>query len=382
MQRITRIIAFGYLAICLFALASRAFIGSPGYAPFPLVAGPARPPIVVTIWAGREKQDWLTDATNRFAATGATYGGRPIQIQLIGMGSQEMVQRVAQQNWSGVAPPTALSPASGFWLDTRIQLAEPARSLALSPLVVVGWQERASVLWPSGPRNFWNDLHDAIANPGGWAAVGGQPQWGLVKFGHTRPTSSNSGAQALMLMAYAYSSKNAGLSAADVASPGFQQWLQTFEGGATLFGDSTDAFMDDMVRFGPAKYDFGVVYEHLALQSMAAAQGKLQIFYPPATLLSDHPFAMLAGEWVKPEERAAAGQFRDFLLSRPMQELALSYGFRPADASVSIAAGDPNNPFTKYAQNGVQVALASPVEAPPSDVIAALLDMWRTQIGR
>jgi hypothetical protein len=386
MQRLTRIIAFGYIAICLLALAGRALIGSPGYAPFPLVAGPARPPIVVSVWTGPAKQDWLTEATTRFAATGPTYAGRPIQIQLIGMGSREMVQRVAQQNWSGATAPTALAPASSMWLDSRVALAEPTRSLALSPLVVVAWHERAAVLWPHGPRDFWRDLHDAMANPGGWQALGGQPQWGPVKLGHTRPTTSNSGAQALILMAYAFAGKNAGLSAADIASPEFQQWLQELERGATIFGDRTDALMDDMVLAGPAKYDFGVVYEHLALQSLDAARSRqgqeLRIFYPPATLLSDHPFATLRGDWIKPEERAAANQFRDYLLSRPAQELALQYGFRPVDSGVSIATSGPNNPFSTHAGSGVQVAIAGQVETPAPEVIDALLDLWQTKIGR
>jgi hypothetical protein len=385
MQRLSRVIAFGYIAICLLTLAGTALIGPLGYAPFPVVRGPERPPIVVTIWYGTEKQGWLEEAKARFDATGPTSGGRPIEVRLVGKGSREMAERVKQQNWGGEAPPTALSPASGFWLDMAgVELAEPPRPLALSPLVVVGWQERADALWPAGPRDLWNELHDAIAREGGWGAIANQPQWGPVKLGHTRPTVSNSGAQALLLLAYAFHGKTSGLTAADVNAPAFQQWLAEIEGGAS-FADSSGGFIDDLVLSGPAKYDFGVIYENLALQKIDAALSRqnqpLRIFYPPATLLSDHPFATLAG-WVEPEQRAAANQFRDFLLSRPIQELARQHGFRPVDAGASIEANDGNNPFVKYQPNGVQLAIAGQAAIPPPDVMRALLEMWQTKIGR
>lgn len=391
MQRLTRIIALGYIAICLIALAGRALVGPLGYAPLPLIAGPARAPVVVTIWYGSEKQAWLEEAQRRFTASQPTTGGRPIQVQLKSLGSREMVERVASQDWRGETPPTALSPASAFWLDlasvpvARSGGAAP-RTLALSPLVVIGWQDRAKALWPSGPRDFWRDLHDAIANPGGWKALGGSASWGLVKLGHTSPLKSNSGAQALMMMAYGFYGKSAGLSAADIANPEFAQWLREIESGVASFGDSSAALMTDIVNKGASQYDFAIVYENLAIESMDAARSRqgqpLQVFYPPAAMLSDHPFATLEGAWVKPEERAAAGQFRDFLLSRPIQELALRYGFRPVDQGVAVTSPDPANPFNKYAANGVQVALAGQGDPPPADATRALLELWRMKIGR
>ena len=50
MQRLARIVGFGYLAICLAVLGGSFVLGPLGYAPFPLVAARARPPIVLTIW--------------------------------------------------------------------------------------------------------------------------------------------------------------------------------------------------------------------------------------------------------------------------------------------------------------------------------------------
>jgi hypothetical protein len=389
MLRLSRIIAIGYIAICLVALGITALAGPLGYAPFPVVAGPARPPIVVTVWYSTEKKEWLEDAKKRFDATNPVLGGRPIQVQLRQLGSREIVERVANQDWRGDLPPVAISPASGMWLDmysvpiAKAGAAAP-QSLVLSPLVVVGWADRAKALWPNGPQDLWHELHDAIADPNGWKAHGGQELWGQVKFGHTSPLTSNSGAQTLILLAYSYKHKSAKLSSADVNDPAFGQWLAEIESGVSSFGDSTGTFMNDIVSKGPSQYDFGVVYENLALQSMDAAtkrQGQaLQIYYPPATLFSDHPFVTLDGAWTKPEERAAAGTFRDFLRSGPIQQLALQYGFRPSDPSVDINSADASNPFRKYQPNGVQAEIAQQAETPPAEVVNSLLELWNTKI--
>jgi ABC-type Fe3+ transport system substrate-binding protein len=253
----------------------------------------------------------------------------------------------------------------------------------ISPLVVVGWEDRANALWPHGLKDLWHDLHDAIANDGGWKALGGNESWGSVKFGHTSPLTSNSGAQTLILLAYAFHNKSSGLTDTDANSPAFAQWLAEVESGVTSFGDSTGTFMNDFVARGPSQYNFGVVYENLALQSMDAAQQRqgqpMRIFYPPATLFSDHPFAVLDGAWTKPEERAAAVVFRDFLRSDAIQKLALRYGFRPADPNVAITSADPGNPFKKYVSNGVQITVAQQAEVPPADVVKSLLELWKNR---
>ena len=389
MLRLSRIIASSYIAVCLIALALTALSGPLGYAPFPLIRAPARPPVTVTIWYSTEKREWLEAAKQQFEAANQTYNGRPIQVQLKGLGSPEIAQRVASQDWRGDTPPTAISPASGMWLSIfNVPVvtagAEASQPLVLSPLVVVGWEDRAKVLWPDGPKDFWKDLHDAIVDPAGWKALGDNESWGPVKFGHTSPLTSNSGAQTLILLAYAFHNKSSGLTSADVNAPAFAQWLAEVEGGVPSFGDSTGTFMNDIVAKGPSQYDFGVVYENLALQSMNAAkqrQGQsLRIFYPPATLFGDHPFAVLDGAWATLEERAAAIVFRDFLRSNAIQQLALQYGFRPADPSVAITSDDPSNPFKKYAANGVQVTIAQQAEAPSAEVVNSLLELWKNQI--
>jgi hypothetical protein len=411
MPLLTRLIGLGFLLLTLFSLALKAFVALPdplGYAPFNLGIGPAGQPVELVIWYGTEKRAWLEESVRRFEQAGISASGRPIRITLVGLGSREIADRVARQDWGDDPRPTVVSPASSIWIEvleadwaTRNGGAIIAGSpppLVLTPLVAVAWEERAKVLWPRGTDAFWSSLHDALADDGGWISVAeangfgpgtdeyaAAQRWGLVKFGHTSPLSSNSGAQALVLMAYGYHNKTSGLSSADVLDAGFQGWMEEMERAVLDFGDSTGTFMTSMVQFGPSKYDVVLVYENLAVENIEVAQGRwgqnLRVYYPPATLFSDHPYAILGDPLTTPEQRAAAERFQRFLLERPQQELALQFGFRPADPGVPVVTSSPNNPFNKYASYGVQVDIAQQVETPPGETIATLLEFWRRTIG-
>lgn len=409
MKNITRLIGFGYLAITLITVIASTLLGSIGYAPFPVAIGPAPEPVVVTIWYGTEKKAWLEEAAKRYAATNPRQGRRPIQIQLIGMGSRDIPLRIAAQDWRSTPQPTVISPSSSIWIElmrsewaargnqSEIVDAGQVQPLALTPLVLVAWEERAKVLWPNNSQaDFWQQLHTAlsqdswvnVARQNGFAETSPELQkaqnWGPVKFGHTSPLTSNSGTQTLLLMAYGFFNKTSGLTPADVQQAEFVSWMADMERAVPQFGDSTGTFMDEMVLRGPSQYDLAAVYENLAITNIDNARrwGNLLIRYPPATVFSDHPYAVLNAPWTTPEQQAAAGQFRAYLLSRPLQELALQYGFRPADPNVPITSSDPNNPFNKYKSSGLSADVGQQVANPSGETLSALLAVWQQQVNR
>ena len=411
MQSLRRLIGLGFILLTFAAVVLKAFVALPGplgYAPVRLGFGPAVQPVELVIWYGTEKKLWLEAAAERFEQSGATVNGRPVAITLVGVGSRELAERVARQDWGDDPTPSVVSPASSIWTEVlaadwaaqnggQIIVGE-APPLVLTPLVAVAWEERAAVLFPRGTDNFWQSIHDALANQDGWQGVAeangfapGTPEhdkaanWGFVKFGHTSPLTSNSGAQALVLMSYGFYDKTSGLVSADILNQEYQAWIEQMESAVLDFGDSTGTFMTSMIQFGPSKYDLVLVYENLAIENIDAAQGRwgqnIRVFYPPATMFSDHPYAILGDPLTTADQRAAAERFQSFLLERPQQELALQFGFRPADPSVSVATSSPNNPFSKYATYGVQVDIAEQVETPSAATIAALLEFWRREIG-
>ena len=136
------------------------------------------------------------------------------------------------------------------------------------------------------------------------------------------------------------------------------------------------------IAYGPSKYDMVAVYEATAIEQAENAVGRygeLQVYYPPATHMSDHPFCVLDAEWVAPEEAQAAQLFMEYLESREMQERALlEHGFRPVDDGIPL--DQPGSPIQTYADNGFRLDLPPEVEVPSGDVLQTLLDFWARSV--
>ncbi|WP_163995452.1 extracellular solute-binding protein [Pyxidicoccus caerfyrddinensis] len=334
-----------------------------------------------------EKKDWVESAAASFQREHPD-----IKVNLVGKGSLDAAQAILD----GREKPTVWSPADSAVLRMLESdwATDPSRGplfatdgegapqpLVITPLVFVVWEDRAEVLQKAneGKTVSWKAIHKAVASDQGWPAIGGKPEWGFVKLGHTDPTRSNSGLQALLLATLEYYNKRSGLTVGDLLDPKYQEWMKQLEKGVTRFETSTGTFMTDMVRFGPSKYDIAVVYENLAISQIANAQGRwgnLKVYYPALTLWSDHPAAVLQGDWVTPKQKAAALEWLRYLRSRPVQERALTFGFRPADPAVPLKTQDASNPFTRLASHGIQVDVPPVAEVPEGPVVRNLLTMW------
>ena len=363
------------------------------YAPLRDLLLPPPKPIVVSVLYSTEKAAWITEAVARFEASRPSIDGRPVQLELKKMGSREMYLSVLD----GDEQPDLISPASMLQISLLQDLSQskfgtpvvnPADSevcqpVLKTPLVLVAWKDRADVLWGDDPNGrMWRRLHDALTNPSGWGAYD-HPEWGYIKFGHTNPLKSNSGFQTVLLMTYNYFGKTSGLTGADILSDAdYQRWLIEFEGTISKFGDSTGTYMEEIIAYGPSLYDFVAVYEATAIEQAENAVGRygeLQVYYPPATHMSDHPFCVLEAEWVAPEEARGAQMFVDFLTDREMQELALlEYGFRPVDTGIPL--DQSGSPLQRYAANGLRIDLPPEVEVPPGNVLSTLLDFWARNV--
>ena len=345
--------------------------------------------VTVTFVYGTEKRDWVEAAAESFRSK-----HRDIELKLVGQGSLESAQAILE----GKLQPTAWAPADSLAMsllesDWRTKngtalfgTGEDAPApLVISPLVFVAWDDRAEVLAKLGGGHItWKALHQALSADQGWPAIGGKAEWGFVKFGHTDPTRSNSGLQALVSMTYDYYGRTQ-LTVGDLLDPKYQAWIKAIEKGVTRFEASTGTFMTDMVRFGPSRYDLALVYESLAVSQLENAQGRwgnLKLYYLPTTLWSDHPGAVLQGSWVTPEQRKAARAWLQHLRSREVQEQALRLGFRPADPAVPLKNQDPSNPFNRLGPYGLQLDLPPAAPSPDGAIVRNLLSMWTRTVPR
>jgi Bacterial extracellular solute-binding protein len=358
----------------------------PAPTPTTKVPTPVAETVEITFEYSTEKEDWVESAVQKFQTDNPT-----IKVKLVGKGSLDSAQAILD----GADKPVLWSPAdslvsnllaSDWQTKTTTELfpvtgdAAP-QPLLLTPLVFAVWEDRAKVLLDAsgGGTLSWKQIHKAVSSPKGWPAIGGKPGWGFVKLGHTDPNKSNSGMQAIVLMAYEYFNITSGLAVEQMLDPKFQEFVKQIEDGVPHFESSTGTFMTEMIRFGPSKYDIALVYESLAISQLENAQGRwgsLHIYYPPTTIWSDHPVVVLNGPWVTPAQHAAADKLVAYLRSTPVQTTALRFGFRPADPSVPMKTNEGANPFTKMSQYGLSLELPPATRPPEGPVVRNMLMMW------
>lgn len=363
------------------------------YAPLRDLILPPPEPIIISLLYSTEKADWLDEVIQDFYRTNPRVNGRSIELTLKKMGSREMILEVMD----GQEQPVIISPAGSLQISiledlsaskygepiVKLNDASICTKVLKSPLVLVAWRERAKVLWgESLPSDLWQSLHDSLIDPQGWAAVG-HPEWGYIKLGQTNPLKSNSGFMTLLLMTYGYYGKSSNLTFSDIQdNPNFQTWLLEIENSISKFGDSTGTYMEEIVTYGPSMYDIVAVYEATAIENAEYALGRygeLRIYYPPQTIISDHPFCLVNAEWVSEQQVEAARVFIEYLIGEEAQRIAMiNYGFRPVTSGISLE--QPGSPFTKFATNGIQMDLPPEVEIPDGAVLNTLLDFWSRNV--
>ena len=365
--------------------------GTPIAAPVPV---PVPEPVLINIAYGTEKKKWLEGALADYVKTPA---GQGVHINLIGMGSVEGADAVLDGPRPSAAPHLPIhvwSPASSAYRDVleaewRIKHgASPilaAENLALTPMVFVMWKPRHEAFVKAFEKVNFETLGRAMKEPEGWATIAGRPEWGLFKLGHTDPNKSNSGLQALVLMAYEFAGKQRGLTMQDITSSRFQDWLRSLERGITRHGSSlshsTGTLMEEMVMRGPSQYDCLMVYENLAIDYLQAAierwgsEAEFQVSYPSPNTWNEHPYYILDVPWSDDRQRKAAADFLRYLMSEPVQRRALEHGFRPGNPAVPI--NSPESPLVRNQRYGLRIDLPVMCEPPSAEVTMNLLGSFR-----
>ena len=354
---------------------------------------PAGGRVKVGIAYGTEKKRWLQAAVELW---NETPDAKRYEIDLIPMGSVEGARAVV----GGDERVHVWSPASGMYRDVFENEWRSARGggepilseteLAITPMVFVFWDERYEAFREKYGEASFETISAAAAEPEGWKAIAGRPEWGYFKFGHTHPNKSNSGLMTLVLMAYDLKRQAAGagsvgvpaLQQGDVLDRGFLDFIAPIEKAQGRMIDSTGTLMRDMVLRGPSTYDGVMVYESVALDYAADAEGRygrIRVVYPPLNIWNDNPYYVLDVPWSTERHRAGATAFGEFLMSEPVQRLALEHGFRPGN--VSVATGGPDSPFERYADYGITADAPPQVPFPPAAVLRTLQEGWERRFG-
>jgi Ca-activated chloride channel family protein len=312
------------------------------------VATPTTPAnaIGISIASSNTKEAWLHQAVDAINAAAASdpelqVDGKPVFVTII---QEEVDGKVADyrsgtmvsDTVAGRIEPTVLSPGEESWVQKferdwqSAKGADPiteAQSpiLVRTPLVVAMWESRAKALgcWPTpGPECTWARLGALASDPQGWGSLG-KPEWRQFKFGYGFFGESNSGTLATVAMCMAALGKSEGLTVADVSSDNAcGQFLHEIEKAKVHSGKSDLFLLDQMQAGGPEYLDGVVTYESNVIARNRAAGDQLReplvsVYPQDGTVVVGHPYAILDGApWVSDEQAAAAGIFRDYLLTR------------------------------------------------------------------
>lgn len=328
--------------------------------------------IEVKIAAGSEKKDWFEEAARRFMADPAlgTIDGKPIRITIDKIGSTESATLLAagktlhggRNEYQVWAPASSIFRALVEEAFTGGKLFETDESVARSPMVFVTWEPvQQAIDQKLGKSMSFDTLTEVFVRELGGEKI--DPNGRNFQFGFTRPQDSNSGAVALITMAYEFFAKDRGrykIRLDDLKNPDFQAYLAFLKYMADQTKDSTGKLTEPLMQAGYSGQPLSSVYiyENLAVKlafirkANDPAGAKPVIRYPKYNLISDHPYYTLRHGNSQAQVEAAR-RFKDFLLTRDIQLLALQKeGFRPV--STQITNQEMNDVFGDFVtENGL-----------------------------
>jgi Ca-activated chloride channel family protein len=340
--------------------------------------------VVVEIQSSNTKQDWMDQVVASFNAAGQTVNGKPIVVTVAHVGSGSSMSDILE----GKIKPAVWSPGSDLWVTAinqtwqdrtggRLINAECPATLRL-PLAIAMWQPMAEALgWPDAPIG-WDDLAALSTNPDGWAAYG-HPEWGEFKFGHPHPEHSNSGMLSLVAEVYSAAGLTAGLTVEAVKSAAVIEDVGAIEQKVFHYGKTDTAILLRMTQRGPQYLHAVTSYEANVIKWNRDHKDELRFplvaIYPDdGTFWVENPYCILdAADWVSDEQEQAAAIFRDYLLSSEQQALAVDWGLRPADTSVSLHA--PID-LAHGAVPAITIDRVPHLAYPSDEVVGHILDVW------
>ena len=315
-----------------------------------------------------EKGDLFNALVKEFNAQGLrTTDGDTVQIEAVEMDPERMIQAAIDGRVD------AVNPDSSIWLDQidRTWMAQKQidTSLvgetvryAISPVVIAVWEDVARSMGYPQKRLGWGDI---------MAKAAADPDF---KWSHPS-TSSASGLLATLAMFYAGAGKTRGLTIDDATAESTLEYVSAVQKTVRQYGEGERAVVQQVIQQGPDYLDAFVVAEQLVIYYNTAGQkGKLVAIYPrEGTLWEDHPLALLEKTNLRPDQRMAFQQFREFLSRKTSQQKVLENGFRPTDLSIPLSSA--TSPVIRL--NGVDPGEPqTTLQIPGSSVVEVVRDVW------
>lgn len=342
--------------------------------------------VVISLASSNTKTNWINEVAKQFnEAQLKTSSGSVIFIEVSHVTSGGSMNAILDGN----SEPTAWSPGDGSWVEQANQTwqtrnnkplaSEACLSTVYAPLGFAMWRPMAEVLgWPDTPIG-WDDIVKLAADPNGWASYG-RPEWGKFTFGHTHPAYANSGLLSMTSFVYGVAANSDNLTVEEIYSEQVQNAMATLEQNTAKYGRQAPALLELMAKEGTSYLHAAAVPEADVVRFNIERGDELSlplafIFPKNGTIWAEHPYCILDNaDWVSPEQAEAARIFRDYLLAKEQQEMAIDNYLRPLDSSIALHA-----PLSL--ENGtdprVTPSTVRPLPSPNADISAAVIDIFR-----
>jgi hypothetical protein len=393
----TRIIFFVVIAGAIGIVAIGLIVRSLTPAANPIAPAQTNDPIEVRVVTALPIESWVTEAANQFNAEQRTLEGRPVKVTVVPMDGLTALNRFDSASFEKT--PTAWIPDSRYLVELAnaaykerngrdVFLTDGeyrAKPIALSLFAWGLYGSRATALEDKFGQIDWKTIHDAAIAAGGWPELGGDPAWGFFKLVVPNPRKNVGGLAAMVAAAGEYYDKP-NITVEDVTNPEFQKWLKELMGSVTAISGASAYTAEDFALLGYSVGDGGQMLESDLLANMGGIanrwQDPLAVRYPKYVTWFDFPFSVWMGSETSAAEKNAALDFQKYLLSKAVQEKAVSYGLRPVNNDVVVNQGD--SPFAKWASAGITpvVQRTSAMRSPDRDVLQALLRWFDLNVAQ
>jgi Ca-activated chloride channel family protein len=318
----------------------------------PTCAGPTG---TLTVGAAPAVTPWLSPLAADYTAQHRVVAGRCVQVKVDSLTQDQAQQALQPVPFPGAAaPPDVWVPESTMSVallraraQSRKVLQVPTPPVATSPMVLAAPPDALSRL---GSQPALAGLAQLLRDPRGWGQPGlDHPEWGRITVSTTDPGTTPLGTGLLLaLVGVLTRTPTPEVTAAAFEQPAAREGLLGLSRALRASARAGPALLAQVARASTVAEvvsDTGLIaaYEQDVWRYDRDSPAiVLSVAYPvDGQLAADYPYVVPNGSWVDAADRAAAADFRGWLLSPDVQGRLGGYGLRGADgvAGKQIAAG-------------------------------------------
>jgi hypothetical protein len=286
-------------------------------------------------------KDWVDGAVQSYNGQRRRISGRVAEVQLEVQDSLPIWS--APGAWSVASHPLIwipeMSAAVQYGNGVGLHFSTLQPSLVSTVMMWGAPADRAHVIERKYGDLTWASVRQASADSS-WEQIGGQADWRFFKPGFAQPDRYTSGMAALLIAA-AEQQNSGALTAAALNDQALIDGMKPVFESVPSFATFGASVAETIGSRGASVADVALLPESEWLvnySGLTSRVGAMTFVYPAYQFWFDFPFAVWDGSEVTQQERDAAQDFLNYLLSDDQQRRAANFGLRGVDGTPAVSA--------------------------------------------